>query len=124
MKSWIDKALLWHKMIIMETGGNDSSVDINKLESAILTVFNSFDGDDFYPTKEEKAARLCYNLITSHAFTDGNKRIGIHIMLLFLKNGGVKIDYETDELVSLGFDVANNKLSYNDIIIWIKKHKI
>ena len=37
-----------------------------------------------YPTIQQKAARLCYGLVKNHPFIDGNKRIGVHAMLVFL----------------------------------------
>lgn len=45
------------------------------LKSALESVYATFDGKDLYPTKEEKGARLGFNLIKNHTFLDGNKRI-------------------------------------------------
>lgn len=61
----------------------------------------TFDGQELYPSKEEKAARLGLSLISNHAFVDGNKRIGMYIMLSFLDVNGVKIESSNEDVVSL-----------------------
>ena len=82
-----EKVLLLHKLIAEETGGSIGVRDEALLESALENIFSGFGGQEFYPTKEEKGARLGYALISNHAFVDGNKRIGMYVMLTFL---GVK----------------------------------
>ena len=72
-----DKVLLLHRLIAEETGGSIGVRDETLLDSALENAFAGFDGQEFYPTKEEKGARLGYTLISNHAFVDGNKRIGI-----------------------------------------------
>lgn len=69
-----EKVKLLHKMIAQETGGSIGVRDEGLLESALEIAFSSFGGQEFYPTKEEKGARLGYNLISNHAFVDGNRR--------------------------------------------------
>ena len=75
-----EKVLLLHKLIAEETGGSIGVRDEALLESALENVFSGFGGEEFYPTKEEKGARLGYALISNHAFVDGNKRIGMYVM--------------------------------------------
>lgn len=123
MKNWVERTLFYHKIIVLESGGNDFYVDQKKLEGAILSVFSTFDGEDLYPSKEEKAAALCFNIISDHAFSDGNKRVGVHIMLLFLKTEGTKINYNSKEVEDIGLCVANGTLKYKDVLDWILKHK-
>ena len=83
-----------------------------------------FDGIELYPSKEEKAARLGYSLISNHAFVDGNKRIGMYIMISFLELNGIKIDANNDDVVNLGLSVASGNANYDDILNWINEHKI
>ena len=83
-----EKVLLLHKLIAEETGGSIGVRDEALLESALENVFSGFGGQEFYPTKEEKGARLGYALISNHAFVDGNKRIGMYVMLTFLEVNG------------------------------------
>ena len=76
-----DKVLLLHKLIAQETGGSIGIRDEGLLESALEVAFSGFGDKEFYPSKEEKGARLGYHLISNHAFVDGNKRIGMYVML-------------------------------------------
>jgi len=84
-----EMVLLIHQLLAEQTGGSVGVRDMNLLDSALESVFSTFDGKDLYPTKEEKGARLGFNLISNHAFIDGNKRIGVHIMILFLSLNGI-----------------------------------
>lgn len=87
------KVLLLHRLIAEETGGSIGVRDEALLESALENVFSGFGGQEFYPTKEEKGARLGYALISNHAFVDGNKRIGMYVMLTFLEVNGIRLDW-------------------------------
>lgn len=84
-----DKVLLLHKLIAQETGGSIGLRDEALLDSALENAFAGFGEQEFYPTKEEKGARLGYTLISNHAFVDGNKRIGMYVMLTFLEVNGI-----------------------------------
>lgn len=76
-----EKVLLLHQLIIQETGGSPELRYIDLLNSAIEGVYQTFGGQELYPTKEKKGARLGYTLISNHAFVDGNKRIGMYVIL-------------------------------------------
>lgn len=78
---------------------------------------------DFYPTKEEKGARVGYNLISNHAFVDGNKRIGVYVMLTFLEVNGIRLEYTDDELVRIGLSVADGSMSYEALLGWVIAHR-
>ena len=96
-----EKVLLLHQLMTEATGGDVGVRDEALLESAIENVYSTFDGVELYPSKEEKAARLAFSLISNHAFVDGNKRIGIYIMLSFLEVNGVKIEVSNEEIIEL-----------------------
>lgn len=119
-----DKILLLHQLMAEATGGSVGVRDEALLESAIEGCFATFDGKELYPTKEEKAARLGFSLISNHAFVDGNKRIGVYIMLSFLEINGIKIEAENNEVVELGLSVASGNKNADDILSWINKHKV
>lgn len=119
-----DKVLLLHQLMAEATGGSVGVRDEGLLESAIEGCYATFDGAELYPTKEEKAARLGYSLISNHAFVDGNKRIGVYIMLTFLEINGIKIETTNEEIISLGLSVAGGTMKYEEILNWINSHKI
>jgi len=114
-----EKVLLLHKLITEETGGDPSVRDISMLESALESAFQTFDGKELYPTKEEKAARIGFSLISNHAFVDGNKRIGMYILMAFLETNGIKLRPTNDEIISVGLDIAEGKMNYEDLLNWI-----
>lgn len=87
-------------------------------------TFQSFGGDELYPSIQAKAARLCYGLVKNHAMVDGNKRIGAHTMLVFLAVNGYELKYTQNELVDLILDVADGKKVYEDLLKWILEHQI
>jgi len=118
----VDEIINIHKKIVMATGGSSELRDRALLESAVYAAEASFDNEEIYPTIQEKAARLAYGLISNHAFVDGNKRIGVFIMLMTLKLNGIKIYYTQKELSDMGLGVASGDLSYKDILNWINVH--
>ena len=114
-----EKVLLLHKLISEETGGDTNVRDIALLESALESAFQTFDGKELYSTKEEKAARIAYALIANHAFVDGNKRIGMYVLLTFLEVNGIRIYPSVDEVVRVGLAVASGEMKYEQLLQWI-----
>ncbi len=104
-----EKVLLLHQLIAQETGGSIGVRDEGLLESALENAFSGFGGEGFYPTKEEKGARLGYSLISNHAFVDGNKRIGVYVMLTFLEVNGIHLDCTNEDVVNIGLGVAGSR---------------
>lgn len=119
----VEEIILLHEKIIKSSGGTYELRDRGLLESAVNGVLASFDNIELYPTIEEKAARYAYALTNNHAFVDGNKRIGILVMIITLKLNDMSLQYSQKELINLGLNIANGKLKYNDIYKWIIEHK-
>ena len=118
-----EKVLLLHKLITEETGGDHNVRDIALLNSALESAFQTFDGKELYPTKEEKGARIGYALISNHAFVDGNKRIGMYVLLTFLETNGIKIHPSVDDVARVGLAVAAGEMKYEDLLEWILENK-
>ena len=118
-----EKVLLLHKLITEETGGDPNVRDIALLNSALESAFQTFDGQELYPTKEEKGARIGYALISNHAFVDGNKRIGMYVLLTFLETNGIKIRPTVDDVARVGLAVAAGEMQYDDLLEWIHDNK-
>ncbi len=116
--------LLLHSELIKTTGGSDGIRDIGLLESALETPFQFYGGEELYPSIQAKAARLCYGLVKNHAMVDGNKRIGVHAMLVFLSANGYELGYTQKELSDLILDVAADKKKYEDVLQWLLEHQI
>ncbi len=114
-----EKVMLLHTLITAETGGDPGIRDIALLESALESAYATFDGVELYPTKQEKGARIGYSLISNHAFVDGNKRIGIFVMLIFLEINGIKLRPTNEELARVGLSVAAGEMKYKDLLDWV-----
>jgi len=112
-----------HSMLILKTGGLDGIRDKGLLESAVFSISSGFGDIERYVMIEEKAARLAYGIISNHAFLDGNKRIGILVMLMTLRLNGVPLFYTQDELIQLGLEIAAGNLDYEQILQWVMSHK-
>lgn len=119
-----EKVLLLHKILAEATGGGVGVRDEALLDSALEAAYAGFGEKEFYPTKEEKGARLGYALISNHAFVDGNKRIGVYVMLSFLEMNGIRIECTDDELVRVGLSVADGSMQYEELLQWVLDHKV
>lgn len=119
-----EQILMLHSELIKTTGGSDGIRDIGLLESALETPFQSYDGEELYPSIQAKAAILCYGLVKNHAMVDGNKRIGVHAMLVFLSVNGYELEYTQKELSDIILDVAADKKQYEDVLQWLLEHQI
>ena len=119
-----EQILMIHNELIRETGGSVGLRDEGLLDSALNVPFQGFGDVDNFPSLQQKGARLGYGLICNHAFVDGNKRIGAHIMLLFLLLNGIELEYTQEELSDLILNVAAGKLQFEDMVKWVIKHQV
>ena len=119
-----EKVLLLHQLMAEATGGSVGVRDEGLLDSALESAFAGFGDKEFYPSKEEKGARLGYALITNHAFVDGNKRIGMYVMLTFLEMNGIRIQCSDKDLVDAGLSVSDGKMDYEGLLQWVLDHRI
>lgn len=119
-----EQAVKIHSILIKKTGGIDGVRDKNLLDSALKAPFQTFGGTELYPTILDKASQFCYSLIENHPFFDGNKRIGVHLTLLFLKLNNIELSYSQSELIEFGLNIASGKMNKDDIKNWLNSHII
>ena len=119
-----EKIKLLHQLMAEATGGSVGVRDEGLLDSAVEGAFATFDGVELYPSKEEKAAKLGYSLVSNHAFVDGNKRIGVYVMISFLELNGIRIESSDEDVIALGLGVADGSMSQGDVLKWICDHKL
>ena len=118
-----EQILALHSQLIEQFGGSDGVRDEGLLESALETPFQSFSGEELYPTIQAKAVRLGYGLIKNHCMIDGNKRIGAHAMLVFLALNGIELQYTQKDLYECILSVADGSLEYEGLLQWILEHQ-
>ena len=116
--------LLLHEQLIAETGGSSGLRDEGMLDSALYAPFQTFGGEDVYPSLQQKAARLCFGLVKNHPFLDGNKRIGAHVMLVFLALNGIELRHTQTELSDVILQLAAGTIQSSDLLSWILAHQV
>lgn len=89
------------------------------LAGILGAIHQTFGGEDLYPTIEEKAAHLLYFVIKDHPFSDGNKRIGSFLFLLYLQECGLieTARFDNKALVALALLVAASDPVQKDVLI-------
>lgn len=117
------QVLLLHSSLIEAFGGSDGVRDEGLLESALATPFQTLDGEPVYPSVQSKAAQLGFGLIRNHPFVDGNKRIGAHVMLVFLELNGIELHYNQQELIDIILSVASGETDRQGLLQWILEHE-
>ena len=96
----------------------------DSFRGSIGNIYQSFEGQELYPSLEEKAAHLLYFVTKNHSFLDGNKRIAAAMFLYFLdKNGVLFMDgkklIENHTLVALTIMIAESKPVEKDMMITV-----
>ena len=120
----LDELLVFHRKIIEKTGGSKGIRDLNLIESALNRAFVTFESKDLYKDVIDKIAAITYGLIQNHGFVDGNKRIGIAVLLFLLKLNELKIRYSQEELIKLGLGIADGLITEENLRNWIRHHEI
>ncbi len=118
----LTQALLLHERIIQSSGGAHGVRDLGSLEACLAQPRQSFADAELYPTLEEKAAALCFSLVSNHPFLDGNKRIGHAAMEVLLVLNGLEIAAEVDEQETLILRLASSDLSREELLVWVREH--
>ena len=95
----------------------------DSFKSSIGQIYQSFGGEDLYPSVEEKAAMLLYLVVKNHSFSDGNKRIAAMLFLWFMEKNGIL--YSSDghkriadnTLVALTLMIAESRTEEKDVMV-------
>ena len=116
MKITRENILTVYTLLTEATGGTVGIRDEGLLLSALEAPYQTFDGVELFPTVLEKAVRLGYGLVSNHPFVDGNKRIGILVMLMFLELNGIALEFKDSEIVDMALGVASGSYKYEDLL--------
>jgi death on curing protein len=118
----LETIVAMHGELIAQTGGLDGVRDAKMLDASVNSPFHTFGGQYLYPTIQAMAAHLAFSLIKNHPFLDGNKRIGMLAMLVFLETNGLPVTCTNDELITIGLGLAESIIDEVDLIEWIISH--
>lgn len=97
----------------------------DSFKGSIGNIYQSFGGEEIYPTLEEKAANLLYFVTKNHSFSDGNKRIAATVFLYFLDKNGILYDENGDKriadytLVALTIMIAESRIEEKEMMVSI-----
>ncbi len=95
----------------------------DSFKSSIGQIYQTFGGDELYPSVEEKAAMLLYLVTKNHSFSDGNKRIAASLFLWFMNNNGILYREDGSKrladntLVALTLMIAESKTEEKDVMV-------
>lgn len=105
------------------SGGLFGNEKDQSFRSSINTIYQTFGGEDLYPSIEEKAAMLLYLVVKNHSFSDGNKRIAAFLFLWFLENNGILYKpngsklIENNTLVALTLMIAESRTEEKEVMV-------
>jgi death-on-curing protein len=105
-----------HKKLLNATGGLTGLRDEGMLDSALSVAFQTFDGMELYPSTTAKIARIAYGLVCNHPFVDGNKRIGTYVMMVLLELNRIEANFTDDDIIRIGFELADGKMSDKQVL--------
>lgn len=94
----------------------------DSFKSTMGVIYQTFDGQELYPSIEEKAANLLYLTVKNHSFSDGNKRIAAFLFLWFMEKNGILYRedgsrlLDNNTLVALTLMIAQSKVEEKDIM--------
>lgn len=91
--------------------------DTGKLESSIAQPFQKIGGKDLYPTLVSKATMLYYFCIKNHPFEDGNKRMGIFALIIYLADNGYWLDTTNEDLFDMTVRIAASGMKEKDQVV-------
>lgn len=95
----------------------------DSFKSSIGQIYQTFGGEELYPSVEEKAAMLLYLVVKNHSFSDGNKRIAAMLFLWFLNNNHVLYAEDghkriaDNTLVALTLMIAESRTEEKDVMV-------
>ena len=108
----VQQVIALQELLIKKDGGLSGVKDVSLIDASLRSPFQTFDGIDLYPTKIDKIVRTSYNLIRNHCFADGNKRIGVYVLIALLRLNGFEVKLDSEHLIKIGLEVGSGEMSY------------
>jgi death-on-curing protein len=117
-----DDVVYIHARVISQSGGSDGLRDRGSLESSVSQPFQSFGGNELYPTLLDKAAALAFFLASNHPFVDGNKRVAHAALAVMLRLNGYRVYASVNEQEQIMLRLASGKLTRVEFSEWVNAH--
>ena len=110
------------ELSVIKYGSTRGIRDEGLLESAIARPFQTFGGEDLYPTIFDKAAAIAESIIINHPFIDGNKRTGYLAMLALLEEGKTEIKVPNEDIYNFVINISTGEIKFDQIVEWLMKN--
>ena len=113
-----------HEALLSEFGGmrGITEAGFGRLEAAAAAPRASMFGEDIYAGVAEKAAALCQAVVRAHPFTDGNKRVALVALDLFLAHNGARLHASNDEAYTTIMALARGEMQVEALTAWVEQH--
>jgi death-on-curing protein len=113
-----------HELLMAEFGGmrGITEAGFGRLEAATAAPQVSMFGEDLYAGMASKAAALCQAIVRAHPFTDGNKRVALVALDLFLDANGYTLAATNDEVYATIMALAQGEMEHAALVAWVERH--
>jgi death-on-curing protein len=113
-----------HELLLSEFGGmrGITEAGFGRLEAAAAAPQASMFGEDIYAGVADKAAALCLGIMRAHPFSDGNKRVALVALDLFLAQNGARLAASNDEAYATMMGLARGEIGREVLTDWIRQH--
>lgn len=113
-----------HELLLSEFGGmrGITQAGFGRLEAVVAAPQASMFGEDIYPGIVEKAAAICLAVVRAHPFSDGNKRVALVALDLFLQRNGRRLTASNDEAYATIMALARGEMGRDNLATWVEQH--
>jgi len=118
----LEEVIHFHDQAIDKYGGSKGIRDFGGLDSALNRPWQTFGGEELYPTFFHKAAAILESIILNHPFIDGNKRTAFFLCEALLENSGFTIKNETLQIYDFLIDISNGNFQFDAIVSWLQQN--
>lgn len=108
-----------HDLLIEKFGGEEAIKDITALDSVITQPVSTYGSTELYPTIVQKACRLCYGIVKSQPFIDGNSTTGAVVLLTILRLNKIELGYTQTELIEIISGIKNSEIDFKQLVDWV-----
>lgn len=115
-----------HELLLTEFGGmrGITEAGFGRLEAAAAAPRESMYGEDLYLDRHAKAAALCLAIVRAHPFSDGNKRVALVALDVFLQQNGARLAATNDDAYAIIMALARGELQHNALAAWVAQQSV
>jgi len=118
----LEEVIHFHDQAIDRYGGSKGIRDFGGLDSALHRPWQTFGGEDLYPTFFHKAAAILESIILNHPFIDGNKRTAFFLCEALLENSGFTINTTAQITYDFLVAISTGDLDFDGIVTWLPQN--